>query len=454
MSPPPDLSVGSVFAGYRLEALAGRGGMGVVYRARNVITDQERALKVIAPQWSSDERFRARFKRESRLASRLDHPNVIQLFEAREEDGLLYLVMRYVEGRDLASLLREQRRLEPPRALGIVGQIAAALDYAHGQGLVHRDVKPANILLQSVREGVEHAYLTDFGLVKDIGSDSSLSTTGMFIGTPEYAAPEQLDPIGAKTVDGRTDVYALACVLYTALSGEPPYPRTSLQALIAAHLFMDPPDIRTKRPELPAGLGPVLQRAMAKEQDGRYASAGELVRASWRAIEATQPLPPPPVPAPAPRRRSGPLALLGAAVAAAGAVAAIASLFVTWFMWNSFTTGRLHVMRVDGWQAFHLPDLAVLAASLVVLAVVGATATKPGPRLPLLAVAIAGGIGILATALYALVWDPQAHQLVAGESGPTNAGHGPLVAAAGGALVVAGALLAMVARGRDARRRA
>jgi serine/threonine protein kinase len=452
-----DLTIGSEFGGYRLEAIAGRGGMGVVYRARNLITDQERALKVIAPQWSEDESYRARFKRESRHAARLEHPNVIQLFEAREEGGLLYLVMRYVEGQDLASLLREAGPLELRRALGIVGQIAAALDYAHGQGLVHRDVKPANILLQPTGEGVEHAYLTDFGLVKDVGSDSSLSTTGMFIGTPEYAAPEQLDPTGGKTVDRRTDVYALGCVLYTVLSGVSPYHRSSVQAVIAAHLFMDPPDVCAERPELASGLGPVIQRALAKDQDGRYSSAGDLVRAAWHALETEPPPPTVPLesprlpPPPPPRRRVGVLALSAAALTAIGAVAAIASLFVTWFMWNSFTTGPLEIMRLNGWQAFHIGDLAVLGASLAAGAAAVATAWGKGPRPLLHGLAILAGVGIVAIAAFAVIWDPQAHELVAGEVGATNGGHGPVVAAGAGALMIAGGALGAVAARRKAR---
>jgi serine/threonine protein kinase len=467
-----DLTIGSEFAGYRLEAIAGRGGMGVVYRARNLITDQQRALKVIAPQWSGDESYRARFKRESRHAARLEHPNIIQLLEAREEGGLLYLVMRYVEGRDLAALLREAGALEPRRALGIVGQVAAALDYAHGQGLVHRDVKPANILLEPTSQGVDHAYLTDFGLVKDVSSDSSLSITGTFIGTPEYAAPEQLDPTGGKTVDRRTDVYALGCVLYAALSGVSPFPRTSVQALIAAHLFMDPPDVCTARPELASGLGPVIQRALAKDQDGRYSSARDLIRAAWRALDAEQsqptaplkppPSPPPPLPAThrlalgtsptaRPRARGGVLARSAATLTAIGAVAAIASLFVTWFMWNSFTTGSLEIMRLNGWRAFHIGDLAVLGASLAAAAAAAATVWRRGPWPLLHGLEILAGVGIVAIAAYAVIWDPQAHELVVGESGPTNGGHGPLLAAGGGALVVVGGALGVVAARRKAR---
>jgi hypothetical protein len=282
----PELQVGAEIAGYRLEAVAGRGGMGVVYRARNLITDQLRALKVIAPALSADPRFRERFKRESRLAARLEHPNVIPLHEAREEDGRLYLVMRYVDGSDLASAIKHSGRLPLERALRVVSQVAAALDAAHGQGLVHRDVKPANVLLAQV-DGREHAYLTDFGLVKDLNAESSLTTAGTFMGTYQYAAPEQIDPSGVEQIDGRADVYALGCVLYHALAGQVPFPRDSARALIAAHLFLDPPDICELRPELPAALSAVICRAMAKDRDERYSSAGGFAAAAHAAIETT-----------------------------------------------------------------------------------------------------------------------------------------------------------------------
>ncbi|MEA2449214.1 MAG: hypothetical protein QOG63_1146 [Thermoleophilaceae bacterium] len=508
--PVVDLAIGSEFAGYRLEAVAGRGGMGVVYRARNLITEQQRALKVIAPQLSADEGFRDRFRRESRLAARLEHPNVIPLHEAREENGLLYLVMRYVEGTDLAKLLRSEGRLEPRRALDIIGQVAAALDAAHEQGLVHRDVKPANVLLEPRPGGEEHAYLTDFGLVKDVGSDSSLSVTGVFVGTYQYAAPEQIDPSGGKQVDRRTDVYALGCVLYHVLCGEVPYPRPSVQGLIAAHLFMEPPNVSLNRPDLPPQLDRVIHRAMAKEQDARYYTAGQMVRAARGALEGartvppatelappamprmdppslppdavpTNPLPPvspppfspPPVsvpppisppptwplpaswpqPAPAPwpppgglppppRRKADRATLFAASLTAAGAVAAIVSLFVIWHMWNkAFKDGHLVVVHLNGWEAFGLGDIAIVAAAVVALAAATAVVLGRGPRLPLRALEVLSGAGIAAIAIYVVVWDPDAHELVAGADGPTNQGHGPLVAACAGALIAAGGVL-------------
>jgi serine/threonine protein kinase len=504
-----DLAIGSEFAGYRLEGVAGRGGMGVVYRARNLITEQQRALKVIAPQLSADEGFRERFKRESRHVAGLEHPNVIPLHEAREENGLLYLVMRYVEGSDLASVLRQQGRVETRRAIAIVQQVAAALDAAHEQGLVHRDVKPANVLLEPVKDGVEHAYLTDFGLVKNVSSDSSLSVTGVFVGTYQYAAPEQIDPSGGKRVDRRTDVYALGCVLYHVLAGEPPYPRDTVQSLIAAHLFQEPPDVCVKYPELPAQLGRVLQRAMAKEQDQRHFTAGQLARAARQAVEAGHPTPPPklrrlatppppptPAPQPQPRRappprtpvpplrrlatpppppprtpvpqlrrleppplpplpprrpRAGPspLTVFAALVAAAGALAAIASLFVIWHMWNSaFKEGRLRVVELNGWEAFGAGDIAIAGAGLLALILAAVAIRGAGPPVLLNTLLILCGAAVAAVAIYVVAWDPEASELLAGQTGPTNRGHGPLVAGGGAALMAAGGLLGVLARRR------
>jgi serine/threonine-protein kinase len=303
----PELEVGSEFAGYRLEAVAGRGGMGVVYLARNVITDQRRALKVIAPELSADVRFQERFRRESRLAAGIEHSNVIPIYEAREHDGRLLLAMRYVDGTDLSSLLKREGRLPAWRALAIVRQVAAALDSAHARGLVHRDVKPANVLL-AIESGSEHAYLTDFGLVKDVASDSSFTSTGMFLGTYQYAAPEQIDPSGGKRVDHRADIYALGCVLYHALAGEVPFPREGLQAVIVAHLLADPPDVCERCPDLPGPLADVIRRAMAKDPDARFASAGALGEAAAAAL--SKPVPPvavPPVSAPPTVRERPPL---------------------------------------------------------------------------------------------------------------------------------------------------
>ena len=199
-----DVLEGAHIAGCRIETVAGRGGMGIVYRATQLSLGRPVALKLIAPEHAADANFRERFQRESRMAAAIDHPNVIPVYEAGEEDGRLYLVMRWVAGTDLHRLLRAEGRIEPERAAAIVNQVAGALDAAHAAGLVHRDVKPANVLLSG-----DHAYLADFGLTRFAGADT-LTTAGHFLGTVDYMAPEQFHP-GPN--DARADVYALACVL-------------------------------------------------------------------------------------------------------------------------------------------------------------------------------------------------------------------------------------------------
>src|SRR5215204_5057178 len=185
-----ELSTGSVFAGYKIEAVAGQGGMGRVYRATQVALDRPVALKLIVPELADDPDFRARFKRESLLAASMDHPNIIPVYEAGDAEGRLFISMRWVDGTDLRSLIVDEGPLEPSRAIAITQQVAGALDAAHRRGLVHRDVKPANVLI--ARHGEEHAYLTDFGLTKVAGSDTGLTATGQFVGTPDYTPPEQI----------------------------------------------------------------------------------------------------------------------------------------------------------------------------------------------------------------------------------------------------------------------
>ena len=272
-----DLRPGDHFAGLRIEGVAGRGGMGVVYRAIQPSLDRVVALKTIAPALAADETFSTRFVRESKAAAAVEHPNVLPIFSAGAEDGVLYIVMRYVDGPDLRSLIREQGRLAPERAAGIVAQVAAALDAAHARGLVHRDVKPANVLLSRG----DHAYLTDYGLTKRLGSTAAASAAtraGGWVGTLGYVAPEQ---IRDERVDARTDVYALGCVLFHALTGHAPYDRGSDEATLWAHLNDAPPDLPS---EVPAALGDAVQQALAKDREDRYATAGELGRAVLAAI--------------------------------------------------------------------------------------------------------------------------------------------------------------------------
>jgi YVTN family beta-propeller protein len=279
---------GTAVAGYRVEALIGRGGMGAVYRASEEGLGRNVALKVIAPELAQDERFRERFLRESRIAASLDHPHVIPIYQAGEEDGVLFLAMRYVEGSDLAKLVAEEGALEPRRCLDLLSQVAEALDAAHEKGLVHRDVKPSNVLI-AVSAGREHCYLGDFGLTKRTGSLSGVSVAGEIVGTLEYVAPEQItgDPL-----DERSDVYSLGCVLYECLTGQAPFPRATDVALLWAHVHEEPTPPSKARPELPKELDTVLARALAKEPGRRYRSAGELIAATRSALrlgDATAP---------------------------------------------------------------------------------------------------------------------------------------------------------------------
>jgi len=276
---------GTVFAGCRIEAEAGRGGMGVVYCATHLALDRRVALKLLAPQLASDAGFRARFQQESRLAARIDHPNVVDIYEAGEEDGRLYIEMRWVEGSDLRKEIEDHGRLEPTRAAEIVGQVADALDAAHALGLVHRDVKPANILLGQ-RRGREHAYLTDFGLTKRVESAGGLTQTGQWVGTLDYIAPEQ---IRGENVDARTDVYALGGVLAHALTGHVPFERDSDVAKMWGHINDQPPAPSRVVPELPPELDAVVLRAMAKDPADRYQSAGDLGRAAFAAAQGRRP---------------------------------------------------------------------------------------------------------------------------------------------------------------------
>jgi ketosteroid isomerase-like protein len=269
----PDVLEGAHIAGCRIESVAGRGGMGIVYRATQLSLARPVALKLIAPEHAADAGFRERFERESRMAAAIDHPNIIPVYAAGEEDGRLYLAMRWVEGTDLHRLLREQGRLEPVRAARIIDQVGGALDAAHAAGLVHRDVKPANVLLSG-----EHAYLADFGLTRLAGSNDTMTTAGHFLGTVDYMAPEQFRN---GEVDARTDVYALGCVLFAALTGAPPFPRDTVPQTILAHINDAPP----KAAGVPKDFHRVLARALAKAPEDRYPSAGDLGRAALAAAE-------------------------------------------------------------------------------------------------------------------------------------------------------------------------
>jgi streptogramin lyase/predicted Ser/Thr protein kinase len=274
---------GSEFAGYRIERLLARGGMGVVYLARETRMGRRVALKLIAPELTGDEAFRARFERESRLAAAIDHPNVLPIYEARSADGKLFIAMRFVEGTDLRNLIKSEVQLRPLRAARIAAQVARALDVAHERGLVHRDVKPANVLISAG----DHAYLADFGLSRQLEA-SGLTQTGHFVGTLDYISPEQLQGAPAAPT---SDVYALGCVLYEALTGSVPFPRDTEGALVLAHVNEPPPAPSALSPDAPVELDWVIARAMAKQPEERFATAGELGTTAVAAASGTQ-LPP------------------------------------------------------------------------------------------------------------------------------------------------------------------
>jgi YVTN family beta-propeller protein len=280
------LAPGSVLAGYRIQGLVGRGGMGEVYLAHDDQLGRDVALKVLPPELVDDADFRARLERESRLAASLDHPNVVTVYRAGESDGVFYLAMRYVDGTDLRALLRREGTLSPERAVAVAEQVAAALDAAHEHGLVHRDVKPSNVLIGAAG-GVERCYLADFGLSQTL-ADRGVPTDGRALGTLDYVAPEQ---IRGDDVDGHADVYALGCLLFECLTGEVPFPRASEVATIYAHLEEPPPVPSERRPDLPGAADPVLARAMAKEPEERQPTCGTLVEELRDALGLAPPQP-------------------------------------------------------------------------------------------------------------------------------------------------------------------
>ncbi|WP_406470126.1 serine/threonine-protein kinase [Streptomyces sp. NBC_01615] len=270
--------VGARIAGYRVEREIGRGGMAVVYCARDLHLDRTVALKLLAPEMVRNETFRRRFTYESRVAAAIDHPHIVPIFEAGETDGVLYIAMRYVPGLDLRALLDRDGPLPVETALRIAAQVASALDAAHEHGLVHRDVKPGNVLVARGTDSdhPEHVYLTDFGLTKKSLSLTGFTTVGEFVGTLDYVAPEQ---ISGRPVDGRCDLYSLACVVYEMLAGGPPFRRDDDIALLWAHQYDAPPALSERRPGTAPAMDGVLARALAKVPEDRYGSCLEFVAA-------------------------------------------------------------------------------------------------------------------------------------------------------------------------------
>ncbi|MET8136396.1 MULTISPECIES: serine/threonine-protein kinase [unclassified Streptomyces] len=274
---PSDL-IGRQIAGYRIEREIGRGGMAVVYQAKDLRLDRTVALKLLAPELARNDTFRGRFTHESRVAAAIDHPHIVPVFEAGETDGVLYIAMRYVAGRDLRHLLDREGPLPVAVAARIALQVASALDAAHDHGLVHRDVKPGNILVAQGTDSdhPEHVYLTDFGLTKKSLSLTGFTSVGQFVGTLDYVAPEQ---ISGKPVDGRCDVYSLGCVVYETMAGKPPFQRDDDMALLWAHQYDQPPALTTKRPDIPDAVDAVLAKALSKSPDDRYDSCLAFVSA-------------------------------------------------------------------------------------------------------------------------------------------------------------------------------
>src|ERR1022692_3106624 len=290
--------VGAQVASYQLAEQIGWGGMAVVYRALDVRLDRWVALKILAPEIARDDSFRQRFISESRAAAAVDHPHIIPVFEAGEAGGILFIAMRYVGGGGVRTLFRRLGLLGAARVTSIVAQVASALDASHAIGLVHRDVKPANMLLGAVAGGgrPDHVYLADFGLSKQALAMAGLTQTGQFVGTLDYMAPEQIE---ARPVDGRADLYALACAAFEMLAGSPPFHRNQDLGAVFAQLSQPPPALTARRPDLPPAADRVLARALATSPDDRYASCLDFAAAlraacglEWGASGLIQPAPP------------------------------------------------------------------------------------------------------------------------------------------------------------------
>ena len=272
-----DSRVGGTFGKYRLDRLIGAGGMGEVYEAYDTDKGRTVALKILRDKYAQDDTFRTRFLRESRAAAILQEPHVIPIHDWGEVDDALFIDMRLVQGQTLHDML-ESGALSPERAVGIIRQVGAALDAAHAQGLIHRDVKPQNIMVTPD----DFACLVDFGIAQAQG-DTQVTTAGYQVGSLDYMAPERFTDESATSA---VDVYSLACVLYEALTGARPYPSHSLEQLVAAHVSAPPPQPSTVNPHVPTSLDDVIARGMAKHPDDRYGSAGALGRAAQRALAA------------------------------------------------------------------------------------------------------------------------------------------------------------------------
>jgi serine/threonine protein kinase len=317
---------GSQVAGYTIESVLGHGGMGVVYVARQRSPDRRVALKLVAPDVADDDTFRRRFLREATAAAAIDHPHILPVYDAGEAEGVLFIAMRLVDGKDLRAVLREPGPLDLQRVATIVGQIGSALDAAHARGLIHRDVKPANILLSSTTDNddADFCYLTDFGVSTWMtSSPGTLSSADRMVGSLNYAAPEQIE---GTAVAANADMYSLGCVLYECVAGRPPFAGRTSVATLYAQLHETPSPVSSVRPDLPPGLDAVVSRAMAKAPEERYRSSRELTRDLRSALEgrpvAAPALAPPPEPPVQRWRIRSPWAVVVAVVAVVGIVLA------------------------------------------------------------------------------------------------------------------------------------
>jgi serine/threonine protein kinase len=275
--------VGAEIAGYRLESVLQRGGMSIVYAAEHMRMKRRVALKILATELADDDRFRERFLNESRMAASIDHPNIIPIYDAGEDNGVLYIAMHYVAGSDLKALLAREAPLEVDRCVSIISQVGGALDAAHRHGLIHRDIKPGNILVvrRPEDDSPDHIYLSDFGLTKHNESHSALTPTGQFLGTVDYVAPEQIE---GKAVDARADIYSLGCVFYECLTGVAPFVRDDDLATLWAHIQLEAPRVTQQRPDVPVAFDEVIATALAKSPDDRYGGCRAFVSAVRTAV--------------------------------------------------------------------------------------------------------------------------------------------------------------------------
>jgi streptogramin lyase len=442
---PADPRLGTRLAGYRIRSLLGRGGMGVVYLAEQLGPRRLVALKLLSAPATASEAFRERFLRESELAAAIDHPNVLPVYDAGETDGVLWIAMRHVDGTDLAALLAREGPLAADQALALCGQVAGALDAAHARGLVHRDVKPANILLAMEEGAVAQAWLADFGLTRRVGGSRRLTVSGQVLGTIDYVAPEQVE---GGQVDGRADQYSLGCVLFECLAGVVPFRRDSELAVLWAHVNDPPPRVTEHRPELPDALDDAVGRALAKAPGDRHPSCQALVASAQAALDGTAPA--------GPRRRrrpSGPRSrpgrrrpwASGPARRRAPVLAAMAGLLV------AVVVAAAVLMTRDDNAAPEAAPVVALAANQAVRIDAASYQTAPvAVETDPTAVAVGEGLVWVASRGGAVtVVDPATSQvqetLPASGSGPVGPG-GPGLASTGGNLWVANTEQGEVAR--------